>query len=158
MGVRSDLISGALEHSGSALENAARRLGLETFDFSAKAAAEPKPSSAAQALLGAKVGAGVSDSERVDSAVQERFGSADGSAIKTAYPLRTLIRIPGYGDDPLMAHKMERIIAESRDEVLSGSLRNREELRHHIASRYTTEVLQGELIPENLIYQIIRTL
>ena len=62
-------------------------------------------------------------------------------------PLRTLIRLPGYGSDPEIALKMERIIAESKIAVLEGVITSRAALEQNIASRYGSEVLNDEVKP-----------
>jgi hypothetical protein len=62
-------------------------------------------------------------------------------------PLRTLIRLPGYGSDPEIALKMERIIAESKIAVVEGVITSRAALEQNIASRYGSEVLNDEVKP-----------
>ena len=60
--------------------------------------------------------------------------------VRTSDPFRTLIQMHGYGKFPQSAMEMEKIIAESRDNISVGSLSNESDLRQSIASKYVGAV------------------
>ena len=107
-----------------------------------------------EATLGKAVGAAtakgtqaVADSLPGASAARVVDLTSHDPIIKTADSLRTLIRLPGYGADPQMALRMEHIIGQSREAVLSGGLATRSQLEQQIVARYATEVVGREIIP-----------
>jgi hypothetical protein len=60
--------------------------------------------------------------------------------IFTSDPMRTLIKIKGYGDTPYQAYRMEIIIAQARDGINSGELDSSSKVEKLIATRYTADI------------------
>lgn len=66
-----------------------------------------------------------------------KLASAD---VHTYDPLRTLLRVDGYGGNPSSAVSMERIVAGTRNDVLSGKLTTHADVERRIASQYLDHV------------------